>query len=563
MKKKLILLHSIYYPMRKITALFIVFAFAFNTLAASDKKRLSEDPTKPKLVIGVVVDQMRYDYIRIFYDRFGEGGFKKLINEGYHLENTHYNYIPTYTAVGHTSIFTGTTPDHHGIIGNNWYDKELRKSIYCVDDSNYQTVGADMGGQKSPYRMVTTTITDQLKLAQNMRGKTIGIAIKDRSSILPAGHTADAAYWFEGYDTGKFITSTFYMDQLPKWVNDFNDSGIANDYLNRVWDTYFPIETYSETIADNNPYEGGYKGKDTPTFPYDLSVLRHQNGNYNLLKEVAFGNSFTVDFAKAAIKGENLGKGDFTDFLTVSFSTPDYIGHNFGTNAKEIEDNYIRLDKDLEHFIAFLDKEVGKDNYTLFLTADHAAVPVPAYLQSLKIPSRYLDNTDFKNYVNELCSEFYNSTEIIEAYSNGQFFLNHETLKELGLNKVEVAERLAQEIINYKDVYKVVTAKDLQTTNYDYGILSTVQNGYNQKYSGDIVVVPFPASLSYSRTGTSHGSGYNYDTHIPLIFYGKGIKQGSSDEYYRIIDIAPTIASLLNITRPNSCTGRTITEALE
>ena len=537
--------------------------FTFLKIEAATLHVSNEDPTKPTLVIGIVVDQMRYDYLQIFYNHFGDGGFKKLIKEGYHLENVHYNYIPTFTAVGHTSIFTGTTPDHHGIIGNNWYDKELKKRIYCVDDANYKTVGADTGGQKSPSRMVTTTITDQLKLAQNMRGKTIGIAIKDRSSILPAGHTANAAYWFEGNDVGKFISSSFYMDKLPSWVNEFNNSGIANDYLNRVWDTYYPIETYTETIADNNPYEGGYEGKETPTFPYDLSVLRHKNGNYNLLKEVAFGNSFTVDFAKAAIIGENLGKGEFTDFLTVSFSTPDYIGHNFGTNAKEIQDNYIRLDKDLEQFIKFLDIEIGKENYTLFLTADHAAVPVPAYLQSLKIPSRYLNNKDFKNYFDKLCAEMFGSKEIIENYSNGQFFLNYETLKKLNLNKVEVAEKLAQEIIYYKDVYKVVTAKDLQTTNYDYGILRTVQNGYNQKYSGDIVVVPFPASLSYSKTGTSHGSGYNYDTHIPLIFYGQGIKQGASDTYYQIIDIAPTIASLLNITRPNSCTGKTITEVLK
>ena len=549
--------------MKKYTAILLICLFAVNLISANDLKQISEEPKKPKLVIGLVVDQMRYDYLRIFYDRFGEGGFKKLINEGYHLENTHYNYIPTYTAVGHASIYTGTTPDHHGIIGNNWYDKVLKKSIYCVDDSKFETVGATTGGQKSPYRMVTTTITDQLKLAQNMRGKTIGIAIKDRSSILPAGHTANAAYWFEGNDVGKFISSTFYMNELPQWVNEFNNSGIANNYLNLVWDTYYPIETYTETIADNNPYEGGYNGKDTPTFPYDLSELRHKNGNYNLLKEVAFGNSYTVDFAKAAILGEQLGKGEFTDFLSVSFSTPDYIGHNFGTNAKEIEDNYIRLDKDLEHFIKFLDEEVGKGNYTLFLTADHAAVPVPAYLQSLKIPSRYLNNNDFRNFIHGLTAKLYGSKEIMENYSNGQIYLNHETLNKLNLNKVEVAERLAQEIIHYKDVYKVVTAKDVQTTNYDYGILSQVQNGFNQKYSGDIIVVPFPASLSYSKTGTSHGSGYNYDTHIPLIFYGQGIKQGASDEYYRIIDIAPTIASLLNITRPNSCTGRTITEVLK
>lgn len=560
--------------MKRILVLLVVSLFSYNNIKAADLKTATEptsksesletnNPTKPKLVIGIVVDQMRYDYLRVFYDKFGEGGFKKLINDGFHLENTHYNYIPTYTAVGHTSIFTGTTPANHGIIGNNWYDKSLRKSIYCVDDANYETIGANSGGQKSPYRMVTTTITDQLKLAQNMRGKTIGVAIKDRSSILPAGHTADAAYWFEGNDTGRFISSSFYMDELPKWVNDFNKSGIADNYLNQVWDTYYDIDTYKETIADNNAYEGGFDGKDTPTFPYDLSKLRHKNNNYNLLKEVAFGNSFTADFAKAAIIGENLGKGEFTDFLTLSFSSTDYIGHNFGTNAKEIEDTYIRLDKDLESFIAFLNKQVGEGNYTLFLTADHAAVPVPAYLQSLKIPSRYLNNGEFMKTVHRFCAAQFGSKEIVENYSNGQLFLNHETLKKLGLNKFEVADILAQEIINYKDVYKVATAKTMQTTNFTDGILSTLQNGYNQKYSGDVLVVPYPASLARGRTGTSHGSGYNYDTHIPLIFYGNGIKKGASDKKYDITDIAPTIASLLKITRPNACVGITITEVLK
>ena len=516
----------------------------------------------PKLIVGIVVDQMRYDYLVKFYNKYGEGGFKRLLQSGYNLKNVHYNYIPTYTAVGHASIFTGTTPVNHGIISNNWYDKYEKKSIYCVSDNNYQSVGANSGGKKSPYRMLTTTVTDQLKLAQNMKGKTIGIAIKDRSAILPVGHTADAAYWFEGDDEGKFMTSTFYMDKVPNWVSDFNNSGKANNYLNQTWDTYYNIDTYTETLPDNNNFEGKFKGKETPTFPYNLKELRKLNGNYSLIKAIPAGNTITTDFAEAAILGENLGKGDFTDFLAISYSSTDYVGHQFGVNAKELEDTYIRLDKDLERFLNFLDTEVGNNNYTLFLTADHAAVQVPAYLNSLKIPGGYFDNDKFKEFVNNITLEHFNSEELIENISHYQLFLNKQKLKELNLDTQKVSQVIADEILAFENVYKTVTAHTLQSTSFTSGILKTLQNGYNQKLSGDILFVPNPSTISYSKTGTTHGSGYAYDTHVPLIFYGAKIRKGSSNSYYPIVDIAPTLANFLNITEPNGSTGSVILEVL-
>jgi len=519
--------------------------------------------TNPKLIVGIVVDQMRYDYLVKFYNKYGEGGFKRLMNNGYNLKNVHYNYIPTYTAVGHTSIYTGTTPVNHGIISNNWYDKYLKKSIYCVDDDNYQTVGAISGGNKSPHRMLTTTITDQLKLAQNMNGKTIGVAIKDRSSILPAGHTADAAYWFEGGDEGKFMTSTFYMDKTPNWVTNFNNSGKANSYLNETWDTYYNINTYTETLPDNNNFEGTFKGKETPTFPYNLKELRKLNDNYSLIKAVPAGNTITTDFAEAAILGENLGKGEFTDFLAISYSSTDYVGHQFGVNAKELEDTYIRLDKDLERLLNFLDTEVGQNNYTIFLTADHAAVQVPAYLNSLKIPGGYFETSKFKEFVNEITLEYFNSDQLVENISNYQVFLNKQKLKELKLDTKIVSQKIADEILNFDNVYKTVTAHTLQTTSFTSGILKTLQNGYNQKFSGDILFIPNPSTISHSKTGTTHGSGYAYDTHVPLIFYGARISKGSSNSYYPIVDIAPTLASFLNISEPNGSTGNVILEVLK
>ncbi|MFY9242753.1 MAG: alkaline phosphatase PafA [Polaribacter sp.] len=520
--------------------------------------------SKPKLVIGIVIDQMRYDYLTRFYDRYSENGFKKLLKNGFSLENAQYNYIPTYTAVGHASIYTGTTPDNHGIISNNWYDKFLKKSIYCVDDSNYKTVGNNSSeGEKSPFRMCTTTITDQLRLAQNMRSKTIGIAIKDRSSILPVGHTANAAYWFDGKDNGQWISSSFYMDELPKWATNFNNSGKANEYLNSSWNTLYELKTYSNSLVDDNIFEGKFKGELTPTFPHDIPTLREKNGNFDILKAIPSGNSFTADFAKAAILGENLGKSNETDFLAISFSSTDYVGHQFGPNSIEIEDTYLRLDKDLADLLTFLDKEIGEDKYTIFLTADHAAVEVPSYLQSLKIPAHYLDIRKLKDSLSSITKKYFNSEELIENVSNYQIFLDKEKIESLGLDKNTVAEKLVDEVVNLEGIYKAVTAKTLQTTRFTDGILNSLQNGYNQKLSGDVMLIPYPATLTQGRTGTSHGSAYSYDTHIPIIFYGNGIKQGVSKKRYNIIDIAPTISNLLKIETPNSTTGIIIEEVLK
>lgn len=543
---------------KNIFLLILLFlSFSFCTSKKGNNK-------KPKLVVGIVVDQMRYDYLTRFYDRFGNGGFKRLLNNGYSLENAHFNYIPTYTAVGHASVYTGTTPNNHGIISNHWYDKFIKKVIYCVTDSSYASIGTSSErGQRSPYRMLSTTISDQLHLAQNNKGKTIGIAIKDRSAILPVGHTANAAYWYDGGESGNFITSSFYMDELPEWVKAFNKKEIPKQYLSKTWNTLYDIKTYTNSIADNNIYERTFNGKETPTFPYDLTSLMANNGGLGLLNSTPFGNSFTLDFAKETIKNEALGQRDVTDFLAVSFSSTDYVGHSFGPASVEIEDTYLRLDQNLEDFLNYLDSEIGKNNYTVFLTADHGAVHVPAYLQSLKIPAHYFDGNKFDMYVKSILKKYFNTDNFFENSSNYQIFLNKDNIENRGFTVQEVAEKLAEEVINFDGIYKAVSAKTLQTTYFSDGILNSLQNGYNQKFSGDVLMIPYPATLGGARKGTSHGSGYSYDTHIPIIFYGNGIQKGSSKKKYSVIDIAPTIANLLKIESPNSTTGKIVDEALK
>ena len=511
--------------------------------------------SKPKLVVGIVVDQMRYDYLTRFGSKFGEGGFKRMINEGFNCKNNHYNYIPTYTGPGHASIYTGTTPKYHGIIANNWYSKKEKKTVYCAADDSVSAVGTYSKSERmSPRRMLTTTFADENRLFTQMRGKTIGISIKDRGAILPAGHTANAAYWFRGKGEGNFITSNYYMEDLPEWVKAFNNSGKAESYL-KVWNTLYDISTYTESGPDLNDFEAGFKGKASATFPYDLNALKEKNSWFDIIKTTPYGNSIVADFAIEAIKNENLGKDDITDVLTVSFSSTDYIGHNFGVNSKEIQDTYLRLDKDLERLFMTLDKEVGKGHYSVFLTADHGAVEVPKYLQSVNIPAGYVNYTDRKKKFREFLEDKYGTANIIENVSNNQIFLNKEKLKELGLNIHDVEQAMVDEQISYLNIAKVYTATAMNTTNFTTGIEALLQNGFNQKRSGDVIIVDDIAHIAYGRTGSTHGSGLSYDTHVPLLFFGAGIKHGETYKKTVIPDIAPTISALLNISFPNGATG--------
>lgn len=519
--------------------------------------------TNPKLVVGIVVDQMRYDYLTRFWDQYGEGGFKRMVNDGFNCKNNHFNYAPTYTGPGHASVYTGTTPAIHGIIGNDWYDKFEDDSVYCAGDDSYASVGSTSNaGQMSPHRMTSTTVTDQLRLHTQMQGKVIAVAIKDRGAVLPGGHAANAAYWFKGGDEGNWITSTYYMDELPTWVKDFNTTRMVDAYK-KSWTTLKDINTYVESGPDNTKYEGLIKGKATPTFPYDLEALWDANDQYSILASTPYGNSLTTDFALAALENESLGMDDITDFLAVSYSSTDYVGHNWGVNSKEVQDTYMRLDQDLERLFKELDAKVGVGEYTVFLTADHAAVHVPAFLEDQKIPAKYLSFKDFKAKFDDYLKYSFGSTEIIKNISNNQIFLDHKVVKNLDMDPVQVQNSIVQELMQYDGIYKVYTANQMWQNNYTKGISNIMQNGYNQKRSGDVLIVYDPATISYSKTGSTHGSPWIYDTHSPLLFYGKGVKKGSTVSRTEIPDIAPTISSLLGIAFPSGTTGKPIVEVLE
>jgi len=519
--------------------------------------------TTPKLVVGIVVDQMRYDYLTRFWGQYGEGGFKRLVNEGFNCKNNHFNYAPTVTGAGHASVYTGTTPAVHGVIGNDWYDKYADEKVYCAGDPNYNSVGTSSdAGKMSPHRMQTTTITDQVRLHTQMRGKVIAVAIKDRGAVLPGGHSANAAYWFDGGDEGNWISSSYYMSDLPSWVKEFNSQKSVNQYK-KPWTTLKDISTYIESGTDNNNYEGLFDGQTNPTFPHDLVGLWDKNGKYSILKSTAYGNSLTADFALEAVDKELLGADSFTDFLAISFSSTDYVGHKWGVNSKEVQDTYLRLDQDLKRLLDTLDEKVGAGEYTVFLTADHAAINVPAFLRDQKLPAGVVEYKNIDNRLTEYLKYTYGTTDIVKRTFSNQLYLDYKVIRSLDLDIEEVQEGLALELLQYDEIYNVFTANQLWQNQYTSGISSIVQKGFSQKRSGDILMVFGPGGGKYGDTGSTHGSPWNYDTHSPLLFYGKGIKKGSTVNRTEIPDVAPTIAALLGMNAPSGTTGEPIAEVIE
>ncbi|WP_299817794.1 alkaline phosphatase PafA [uncultured Pontibacter sp.] len=535
------------------------------TPASSQQGTAFTDLNRPKLIVGIVVDQMRYDYLYRYWDKYSDNGFKKLLRKGFNFKNTHYSYVPTYTAPGHASIYTGSEPALNGIVGNSWYDRNTGKVIYCTEDKNVKTVGSTSdAGEMSPANMVTTTITDELKLATNMGSKVIGVALKDRGSILPAGHLANGAYWFDS-ENGYFITSTFYKSELPAWVQEFNQQQYPDQYLSQVWNTMLPIEQYTESTADDMPWEGKLSGEDKPVFPHNLPAIRKKG--FELLRSTPGGNTITRDFALAALKGENLGKGKHTDFLTVSFSTTDYVGHTFGPNSIEAQDIFLRLDRELGDMIDKIEAEVGAGNVLFFLTSDHGAAHVPAYLTEYKVPAGVSTSAIVKDSVQNYLTKLYGKGAWIERYMNQQIYLNRKLIDSKKLPLSEVQQRVAEYVIQLPQVERAVTGSSLATTSWAGGALGRVERGFYPSRSGDVVLVLSPAWFegygSGKPTGTTHGSYSNYDTHVPLVWYGWNVKPGESSIETKVTDIAPTIASWLYIQEPNGSVGQPLQQYMK
>lgn len=512
---------------------------------------------RPKLVVGVVVDQMRWDYLYRYYNRYAaDGGFRRLLDKGFSCENTHINYMPTYTACGHATLYTGTVPAVHGITGNEWWDVKLKREIYCVEDDSVKGVGTTAkAGQMSPRNMFTTSVCDELKLATNFRSKVIGIAFKDRGGILPAGHAADGVYWYEPA-SGKFISSSWYGNSLPQWVTEMNNKKLPDQYFKKGWNTIYPIDTYQQSTKDEQVFEGKPFGKDQKGFPYKLDG--YIGKDYNMLTFTPHGNTLTREMATAAVTHEQLGKDSITDFLAISFSTPDYIGHSFGPNSIEAEDNYLQLDRELGQLFSFLDNKVGKGEYLVFLSADHAAAHVPVFMKQNKLPAGTTGG--YVEKIDSLLSAQYGKYKLIESEYNSQLFYNHQLMDSLKLNKKEISRKIINYLMNDDIMYAAFEYDDVANATLTEKLKRSAVNGYFSKRSGDIQYILKPGYFLGGETGTTHGSPFAYDTHIPLLWYGWNIKQGKTSREVHMTDVAPTISALLHIQMPNGNIGEPIRE---
>ncbi|AEI51463.1 alkaline phosphatase PafA [Runella slithyformis] len=527
------------------------------TLFAQTKKTVftSEPLARPKLVVGVVVDQMRYDYWYRYFNKYTEGGFKRLLREGYNCRNHHYHYALTVTAAGHASVYTGSTPAIHGIVGNDWYDRKLGKGMYCVADSTVQSVGTTTtAGKMSPKNLLVSTITDQLRIGTNFQGKTIGVAIKDRGAILPAGHTANGAYWFDS-KTGNWITSTFYVNDLPKWVKEYNARKRPSELMKQNWTTLLPIEQYTESTADDQPYESKLAGAKKSVFPYDLAGIA--GDAFGILASTPHGNTITKEIALEALKHENLGKGPATDFLAISFSTPDYVGHAFGPNSIEEEDIYLRLDRDFAEILTALDNQVGKGNYLFFISADHAVMDVVDLWKQNRLPAGRLNLGQMMTAAKKALNDKFGEGDYITISENYQLYLNHATLETKKIEVEDVCKVIRKTLIDFDGIAEVINLHDLGNANLNEYLLTLYKNGNHAKRSGDIQLVTEPGWMSGTVTAT-HGSPYNYDTHIPLLFYGWGITHGETFSRTSVADTAPTLAALLKILEPSGNIGKVI-----
>ena len=527
------------------------------------QKTKNTAPEKPKLVVGIVIDQMRWDFLYRYESKYGNGGFKRLMNDGYNLNNVMINYVPTVTALGHTSIYTGSVPSIHGIAGNDWTDRETGKNVYCTTDTGVKGVGASSEkiGAHSPHNLWSTTITDQLGIATNFRSKVVGVSLKDRASILPAGHNPTGAFWFDE-GTGHFVTSSYYMNELPQWLKNFNAQNWGEKLVANGWNTTLPINQYTESTADDVPWEQLLGSAKTPTFPYN-SLASDYATKKGIIRTTPFGNTLTLKAAEAALDAYNMGRNTDTDFLAINIASTDYVGHSFGPNSIEVQDTYLRLDKDLEAFFNMLDKKVGKNEYLVFISADHGGAHALGYMEANKMLTGLFDDGLQKNLEEELKQKF-SHEKLIWGIDNYQIYLNQDLIRQNKLDADEIKESIIANLNRNPRVLYAVDLAKVRSSSIPEPIKSRIINGYNWQRSGDIQIISHDGMLpSYAKKGTTHSVWNSYDAHIPLIFMGAGVKKGTSSKPYSMTDIAPTIAQILKIENPSGNIGNPISEAID
>lgn len=513
-------------------------------------------PEKPKLIVNIVVSQFRYDYLNRYWDKFEDNGFRRLVNRGTYCRNASYNYVCADKGVGIASIVTGTTPSKHGIIGNSWYDDLKGEIIPAIFDDKAFTLGGPFeAGRCSPRKLLGTTFSDEINLSNNFKSKIIGVSLEPISAVISAGHTAKAAYWFD-VQTGNFISSSFYMDTIPEWVTSFNKKKFPETYLEKTWTTLLPIESYTESLPDKNPYEEGFNNQSV--FPYelaDIAKIFNKKEQYAILNSVPFGDNLVKDFAIQAFVNEQLGADEFTDVLFLNFTSIAQIGKLYGPLSVEIEDAVIRLDREIGHLLSFIETTIGIENTLVVFTAEHGLPYRPEYLEANKIPSGYFNSSSAVSLLSSYLNNVYGKGDWIKQYNAQQIYLNRSLIESSNLKLADVQETAANLLLQFSGVQNTITSVALQNNTYIDGPFRRIQNGYNQKRSGDIIInLDNGYGEKQGRTIVSMG----YDPRVPLIWYGWKIGRKSIVQPVDLTDIAPTMAILLETSYPNNATGKPI-----
>jgi predicted AlkP superfamily pyrophosphatase or phosphodiesterase len=516
---------------------------------------------KVRLVLGIVIDQFRADYLNRFEDQFVEGGFKRLVRDGANFANARYIHTPTYTACGHATFMSGATPANSGIIGNSWYDRPSGKVVTSVSDENVKLLGGRAGAGMSPHRLLGTTVGDELKLASIGKSKVIGISSKDRSAILPVGKHPDGAYWFDN-STGNFVSSTYYFNDLPEWVKTFNRDQHCSKYFGQKWERLLPEASYDRSAPDDAPYEKSAYGKQ---FPYTLNGGESKPGPkfYSQFDASPYGNEQLVRLAKAAIEAEQIGADDYTDLLTISFSANDLVGHAFGPYSREVHDITLRTDRTIADLLAYLDQKIGLDRVIVTLTADHGVAPVPEMVKPMGYGGRIESQALTEAVQSKLGAQFGEEKWVLNSI-NGNIYLDETIAERKKLTLEEVERAAAEAVLKVPGIADCFTRSQILSGRLpDTLIAKSVARGFHHARNGNLVIVPQPFYFIGEGVTTTHGTPYGYDTHVPVLFFGAGVAAGPQYSPASPADIAPTLAALLKVTAPSNSVGRVLSEAFK
>jgi arylsulfatase A-like enzyme len=534
---------------------------AAGTLGVSGQKIPSQ---KPKLVVGITVSGMRYDYLSVYWDKFGDDGIKKMASTGANCKNARYNYLITEPSVGYATIATGAKPSAHGIVSDYWYERLSNQIIYSLDDSEQTTIEGTFGtGPYSPSALHSRTISDELRVISRFKSKSIGISMDPQAAVLMAGHTATGAYWIDP-TTASWITSSYYMDSLPEWVREFNGKNYQDIYLDRIWEPLLPIAEYSESMLDNNPFETGFNGQ--ITFPYELSRISAKDRterDYSVLMSTPWGNTYTKDLAIAAIVNEELGQRGVSDMIHIGFNTTKYLADKYSTWSLEMQDAYLRLDQDIAHLLGFLDDQLGLENVVVYVTAENALADDPRYLEESRIPSGFFNYRTSISLLKSYLNAIYGQGDWVSFYYAQQIYLNHQLIEDSRLSLEDVQDRVARFMIQMGGVSNALQAYVLQRSNFTSGVYERIQNSYYQKRSGDVIIYLTPGWVEHSNVGRNGYAEFKSGPHVPLIFYGWKVNRVTIPEVVSPADIAATIAYFLEISMPENASGKVISDLVK